>query len=109
MLLVCSNIDHGGPLGVGKSPDVLQSEAAVVQCMGVGTCRSRWRFWLAFTVSGDSGVLMNSGDMHLTSGAFQRRTRESLVQEWPSRVALADSSPVDETCISRNIDVLRRE
>ena len=27
--------------------------------MGVGTCRSRWRCWLAFTVSGGSHVLVN--------------------------------------------------
>ena len=38
MLLVCSNIGRGGPLGAGKSLDVLQqiqSEAVDVQCMGM--------------------------------------------------------------------------
>ena len=55
--------------------------------------------WLACICSGNSGVLTswNRSDMHLTSGAVQYRTFESLIYEWRSRAAWPTEAHADET------------
>ena len=53
--------------------------------------------------------LTSISDTHLAAWDVRRCSFESLLQEWRLRVALAYSSPAEETRIRRNIDVLGSE